>query len=167
MLATVQPAIDAAGAEAARLRTFLFPEGMTFAQADAAAVWSQSRMLRQRIEEEALGAPIDAPVHPSLRRAITVAHEELSAVAGLDGKAPTRGSTRALAEAVSRFSFAVSAYARALSIGLDLEDRAAFDRFVASLTPIDAFRITGRPSDADEDTDAPTPTDTPSPFVSA
>jgi hypothetical protein len=71
--------------------------------------------------------------------------------------------------AVSRFAFAVSSYARALSVGLDPQNEVAMERFEKALAPIETMRVTGKSEGDDEDEPGepvdPT-TSTPPPFAS-
>jgi hypothetical protein len=172
-LATCPPDLGPEGPAAAELVATLFPDGVTFMQADASAVRSGSKVLLERIEEEALGARIDALVSPQLRRQVGRAHAQLSTALGIDARSSTAPTTsvRSLPEATARFAFAVSAYARALSIGVQPDDELALARFAAALAPIDALRVTGK-VDEDED-EGPTPVPpipgdpTPSPYPGA
>lgn len=180
-VASVPAELGAEGAEAGQLAASLFPEGTLFAQADAAAVWSHSKVLFDRIEEEGLRARISALVSPKLLASVQRAYEVLGAAMGLGGSATVMPSSRALADATARFSYAVAGYARALSVGLDESDVAAMERFASALGPIDAMRISGKAEDEGGDdvtTEVPAPTPTgapvpgaadpvPPPFVSA
>jgi hypothetical protein len=180
-VASVPAELGPEGPEAGQLAASLFPEGTMFAQADAAAVWSHSKVLSERIEEEGLRARISTLVSPKLLAAVQRAHAQLGAAMGLDGSASAMPSSRALADATARFSYAVAGYARALSVGLDESDVAAMERFAGALAPIDALRISGRAEEEGGDdvttevspatpTGAPTPgagDPVPPPFVSA
>lgn len=166
-VATVPPAVDADGPEAAAIALKLFPEGVSFSQDDAAAVWRGSHVLISRIAEEGLEARLDALV-PALRASVMHAHAQLGAALGVDGSTGTVPTTRSLAETTSRFAFAVSGYARALSVGLDPQNELAMERFEKALAPIDDFRTTTK-SREDDESDAPPPVfppGTPPPFVS-
>lgn len=172
-LAACPPDLGPEGPAAAELVATLFPDGIPFTLADASAVRSGSKVLLERIEEEALGARIDALVSPQLRRQIVRAHAQLSVALGIESRAsaPMATSTRSLPDATARFAFAVSAYARALSIGVQPDDEVALARFAAALAPIDPLRVTGK-ADDDEAEDAPVPVPipndpTPSPYPGA
>ncbi len=166
-IATVPLAVDDDGPEAAAIALRLFPEGVTFSQDDAAAVWRGSHVLISRITEEGLEARLDALV-PALRASVMHAHAALGAALGVDGSTGAVPTTRSLADATSRFAFAVSGYARALSVGLDPQDEIAMERFEKALAPIDDFRTMGKSSEGDESEDPPPvfPPGTPPPFVS-
>ena len=130
---------------------------------DAGAVWTQSHTLFARIDEESLRAKIDALVAPALLQTCERAFQRLGDAVGVTGELKPSTPKTALREANARFAFAVSAYARALSIGLDETDEVALARFQSALAPIDGLRITGRAADAldeDEEDDEPsTPAD--------
>ncbi len=161
------------GPAAAELVAALFPDGVPFLQADASAVRSGSKVLLERIEEEGLGARIDALVSPQLRRQVGRAHMQLGTALGIESRASTASTTsaRSLPETTARFAFAVSAYARALSIGIQPDDEIALARFAASLAPIDPLRVTGKAGEEEDEGPipvAPIPNDpTPSPYPGA
>jgi hypothetical protein len=160
-VATLPPSLVAEGADAARIAASLFPEGVTFGSGDAAAVWAHSQRLLGRIEAEGLVASLETLIHPGFLRAVRAAHAELGTATGLSSASAASHSTGSLVEARSRFAFAVSRYARALSVDIDDRDHEAAARFVAALAPIDNYRITSdKPEDDDLDAD-PTPTDDP------
>lgn len=167
-LATVPGEVDADGPEAAAMVTTLLPEGVTFSQDDAPAVWRGSHVLISRITEEGLEARLDALV-PALRASVVHAHAQLGAALGVDGTVGAVPTTRSLGDAVSRFAFAVSNYARALSVGLDPADEVAMERFEKALAPIESMRLTGKSeSDEDDEPGEPVlnlPPGTPPPFV--
>ena len=167
-IATVPSNVDDDGPEAAAIALKLFPEGVTFSQDDAHAVWRGSHVLLSRITEEGLEARLDALV-PALRASVMHAHAELGAALGVDGSTGAVPTTRSLADAVSRFAFAVSGYARALSVGLDPQNEVAMERFEKALGPIEDFRVTGKSDGDDEADEGPPPVfppGTPPPFVS-
>jgi hypothetical protein len=57
-------------------------------------------------------------------------------------------------EACARFAFAVTSYARAMSVGIGDRDHEAAARFAKALAPIDTYRITtGKNGDDDEELD--------------
>src|SRR5690606_42072920 len=64
-------------------------------------------------------------------------HAWLGEAIGVEGDQVELPARRALLDAVSRFSFAISAYARALSIGIDETTDEAFEQFKRALAPID------------------------------
>lgn len=164
-VATIPIDVSPDGAIASRISLSLFPDGMQFGLGDAPAVWEHSDRLRGRIASEGLDAQLRAIIHPALLETLHRAHALLSEVTGLGtGPAPDASS------ASLRTARSVSAYARALSIGLDDHDHDGAERFVRAMTPIDVFRITNDKND-DEDDDvvsdpiAPRPGDpTPPPF---
>jgi hypothetical protein len=144
--------VSAEGPEAAALATKLFPNGIDFSTHDAGALWTVSRMLLVRIQDEGLRERIDALVSPRLLRFVEKAFAELGLAVGADGELPRLPARRALLEANTRFAFAVAAYGRALSVRLDETDPDALARFQSALAPIDAFRIVGRAAElADDD----------------
>lgn len=157
------------GAEAARLRVVLFPSGLDFASHDAAAVWSESKRLLGRIDDEGLAGQVETLAHPDVLRAIREAQTALGVATGL-GLPEASPPEKSLREALDRFAFAVSRYARALSIEVDDRDYDAAARFARALHPIDTYRITSARSDDEaEDPAAPEPTSgpggpTPPPF---
>ncbi|MBN8611053.1 MAG: hypothetical protein J0L92_10740 [Deltaproteobacteria bacterium] len=169
-VATIPIDVSPDGAIASRIALSLFPDGMQFGLGDAPAVWEHSDRLRGRIASEGLDAQLRALIHPALLETLHRAHALLSEVTGLGtGPAPD-ASSASLRTARSRFAYSVSAYARALSIGLDDQDHDGAERFVRAMSPIDPFRITNDKND-DEDDDvvsdpiAPRPGDpTPPPF---
>jgi hypothetical protein len=142
---------DAATAQ--RIALSLFPSGTSFGTADAATVWVHSRRLLERIDTEGLAASIDALVHPALLASVRRAHAELGAATGLAGRGDA-GDAQSLAEACARFAFAVTSYARAMSVGIGDRDHEAAARFAKALAPIDTYRITtGKNGDDDEELD--------------
>lgn len=168
---SLPPDLGAEAELASNLVGSLFPEGTAFGTSDAVALWTHSGSLLERIEEEALRKKIESLVHPKLLVAIERAHAWLGEAIGVEGDQVELPARRALLDAVSRFSFAISAYARALSIGIDETTDEAFEQFKRALAPIDPMRVAGKPGtseDLDED-DGPTePTPDPdAPFVPA
>ncbi len=147
-MATLPSELGPEAAEAERLDSSLFPEGTSFGLLDAVGLWSHSRVLLERIEEEGVRGRIESLVSPLLLRAVNRAHDQLGESIGVAGTStvPTP-SPRALLDASARFSYAVGAYARALSVGMEDTDEAALERFVAALSPIDALRVTGKADD--------------------
>ena len=171
-LASVPAKVAPTGDEATKLSSVLFPEGVVFTTYDAGALWAASRVLLERIDEEALRARIDAIVHPSVMQAIERAFEELGAAVGLDGNVTKLPPKRALQEATTRFSLAVAAYARALALKIDETDVEAITRFRDALAPMDPLRVAGRAGSSEEedeeegDVEEPTP-DPDAPYVPA
>ena len=168
-LATTPPELGPEGPNAAALASTLFPEGTSFGLQDASAVWSHSKMLLDRIAEEGHRATLEGLVRPVLLMAIEKAHAQLGEAIGVSGDVVELPARRGLAEALARFNFAVSAYARALSIGIDETTDEAFQAFKTALAPIDGFRIarTAGGSEIDEldeeDDDEPTEPSVPDP----
>ncbi|MFO0711625.1 MAG: hypothetical protein U0353_17365 [Sandaracinus sp.] len=175
-VATLPAGVVPQSADAARIAASLFPEGVTFGAGDAAAVWAHSQRLLGRIETEGLVTLLETLIHPGFLRAVRAAHAELGTATGLSSASAVSYSTGSLVEARSRFAFAVSRYARALSVDIDDRDHEAAARFAAALAPIDNYRITSDKPDEDEldadptpiaDPAAPTPSPggpTPAPF---
>jgi hypothetical protein len=151
-LATTPPELGPQGPSAAALAATLFPEGTAFGQQDASAVWSHSKVLLDRIAEEGHRATIESLVNPLLLVAVEKAQAQLGEAIGVSGEVVELPARRGLAEALARFNFAVSAYARALSIGIDETTDEAFEAFKTALAPIDGFRIarTAGGSEVDE-----------------
>ena len=144
-LTSVPKEVSPIGAQAAELVTTLFPEGTPGMSAlDAGAVWTEAHRLFARIDEEKLRKKIDALVAPALLQACERAFAQLGDAVGVSGELQPVTPKAALREASARFAFAVSSYARALSVGLDETDEVALARFQASLAPIDVVRVTGR-----------------------
>jgi hypothetical protein len=167
-LATTPPDLGPEGPNAAALAATLFPEGTSFGQQDASAVWSHSKVLLDRIAEEGHRAAIESLVSPVLLVAIEKAHAQLGEAIGVSGDVIELPARRGLAEALARFNFAVSAYARALSIGIDETTDEAFEAFKTALAPIDGFRIARTAAGSeidDEDDDADEPSDPSEPNV--
>lgn len=154
--------VSPVGAAAGQLVDSLFPQGLAFVQNDARALWGHSTMMLERIDEESLAARIDALVNPAVLASVRHAHAALAQVTRLALGATATPSTRGLAEALSRFAFSVSAYARACSLKVDPVDPATLRRFTAALAPIDTYRITRSDSD-DEDLDPVDPVVDPTP----
>lgn len=149
-VATIPIDVSPDGAIASRLSLSLFPDGLAFGQGDAPAVWEHSDRLRGRIVSEGLAPQLRALIHPALLEALDRAHAVLSEV--MSGPATSNAS---LSRARSRFAYSVSAYARALSIGLDDTDHERAERFVMAMSPIDSFRITSGKSDDETDDEDP------------
>ena len=152
--ATIPPELGSEGQEAQTLGTRLFPEGSSFTQLDAVAVWSQSKELLERLDEEGLSPRVNALIHPKLLAAATRAYEQLGQAIGVVGEVIPTPPSRALAEANKRFAFAVSSYARALSVSVTLEDHATLQRFLDALAPMDAMRVTAAAGEEDEEVDS-------------
>ncbi len=140
------------GPTASRIALSLFPEGIAFANGDAAALWVHSQRLLGRIESEGLVSSLETLLHPGLLATVRRAHADLGVATGLTSQTGP-ASTASLAEACARFAFAISGYARALSVGIDDRDQAAADRFARALAPIDTYRTTTGKSDDTEDED--------------
>jgi hypothetical protein len=167
-LATIPPELGPEGPTATALAATLFPTGTSFGQQDANAVWSHSQMLLERIAEEGHRPSLESVVSPALLRAIEKAHADLGRAIGVTGDVVELPGSRSLAEALARFVFAITAYARALSIGLDETTDEAFERFKTALAPIDSFRIRGTSTEVDGDGDEEEPvTPGDEPFVPA
>ena len=170
-LATTPPELGPQGPNAAALAGTLFPEGTSFGQQDASAVWSHSKVLLDRIAEEGHRATIESLVNPVLLIAIEKAHAQLGEAIGVSGDVVELPARRGLAEALARFNFAVSAYARALSIGIDETTDGAFEAFKTALAPIDGFRIArtagGAEIDDEDEDETAEPSDPNAPYVPA
>jgi hypothetical protein len=142
------------GEEASELVGALFPEGVVFTTADALSLFGRSQLLLPRIEEEGLRARIDALVNPLIVRSAEYAFERIGEVLGIGADASVLPPKRALAEANARFAYAVTNYARALSITLDVDDEAGVRAFLTAMAPIDGTRVMpGRASARSEDED--------------
>ncbi len=152
-VATIPIDVSPDGAIASRIALSLFPEGLAFGQGDAPAVWEHSDRLLGRIASEGLDAQLRALVHPALLESLHRAHALLTEVTGLGTPSAPAASSASLITARSRFAFAVSAYARALSIGLDDQDHDGARRLVSAMSPIDTYRITNDKNDDEDDTD--------------
>lgn len=152
-VATIPPELGPEGQEAQGVTVRLFPEGTSFQHLDAVAVWSQSKELLERLEEEGLSARVNALIHPRLLAAVTRAYEQLAQAIGVVGAVITAPPPRALAEANKRFAYAVSSYARALSVSVTLEDPASLQRFLDALAPVDAMRVSGVVEEGEDDKD--------------
>jgi hypothetical protein len=140
------------GEEASELVGTLFPEGVVFTTADALSLFGRSQLLLQRIEEEGFRARIDALVNPLIVRTAEYAFERIGEVLGISADASALPPKRALAEANARFAYAVTNYARALSITLDVDDEAGVRTFLTAMAPIDGARVVpGRTSARAED----------------
>lgn len=150
-LGAIPPDVSVEGSDAAALATKLFPNGIDFSTHDAGALWTVSRMLLQRIQEEGLRERIDALVSPRQLRFVEKAFADLGLAVGADGERPRLPGRRALLQANTRFAFVVAAYGRALSVRLDETDPDALARFQSALEPVDTFRITGRAAERTED----------------
>ena len=82
-MATIPPELGNEGQEAQHLDARLFPDGLSFIHLDAVAVWSQTKELLERLEEEGLTARVNALINPkllaSVTRALTVNSQRPSA----------------------------------------------------------------------------------------
>ena len=130
--------------EAATLRDSLFPEGLDLTTVDTNGVWTYSRLLFERIEEEALQPRIESVVTPVLLASARGAFVDLGATVGADHGPLDPPAPRALVEATSSFSYAVASYARALSVTVDEGDAAQLTAFRNALGTIDAHRVSRR-----------------------
>lgn len=143
--------------EAQRTQSTLFPDGVSFVQLEAHAAWAVGDRLLSRIDSEGHAPVITRLVHAALLENVREAHAALGIATGLAAGVAIAPSGRSLAEARSRFAYAVSDYARAVSVGLDVGDREAVTRFANAMAPIDTYRITRSTDDDEDDTDTPTP----------
>ncbi|MBN8614062.1 MAG: hypothetical protein J0L92_25920 [Deltaproteobacteria bacterium] len=143
-------------ADAERLATLLLPAGIPFGRDSADVVWSESRRLLKRIEDEGMAASIDSLIHPAFLRAVRRSHDELGVATGLAPGVPLRAQPPrdTLAEAATRFASAVSRYARSLSLEVDEDDEASIHRFVHAMHVIDALRVSSTRRRNEEDRDA-------------
>ena len=131
--------------EATAILGRLFPNGLGFVNGDVMALWGDTKMLLQRVDEEGLHARIEALVSPSLLRAVRAARGRLASVLGLDGTENEQPSGPTLAIVNGYFSFAVTTYTRALSADVDLDDDASIRRFLSAVQPLDRLRVDTRP----------------------
>ena len=158
-LGSIPKEVSPIGGEATTLLAALFPDGIPgMSGLDAGAVWTEAHRLFDRIDDGKLRKRIDAAIAPALLQACERAFAQLGDAVGVSGERQPEGPKTTLREASARFSFAVSSYARALSIGLDETDEVALARFQSALAPIDVVRVTGRAAevlDEDEDDDEP------------
>ncbi len=152
-IATIPSELGGEGEEAQYINTRLFPEGSPFNQLDAVAVWSQSKELLERLEEEGLKARVNALIHPKLLASVTRAYGQLGEAIGVVGEIITPPPSRGLAEANARFSYAVGSYARALSVSVTFDDPTTLQRFLDALAPIDAMRVTNAAEEEEESAD--------------
>ncbi len=143
-VAAVPRELSPAPAEAEALAWTLFPNGIGLASVDAAGLWSLSRMLLERIEEEGLRPRLAAIVNPVNLLAVEAAFATLGIAVGAEGPLVRLPAKRALFEATAAFSFAVAAYARTLAIGVDETEREDLERFRAALASVDTYKIVGR-----------------------
>jgi len=144
-LGSIPKEVSPIGAEATALLGALFSDGTPGMSAlDAGAVWAEAHRLFARIEEQKLRKKIDAAIAPALLQSCEHAFTQLGDAVGVSGERQPEGPKTTLREASARFSFAVSSYARALSVGLDETDEVALSRFQSALAPIDVVRVTGR-----------------------
>ena len=152
-IATIPSELGNEGQEAQYINTRLFPEGPPFNQLDAVAVWSQSKELLERLEEEGLAARVNALINPKLLASVTRAYGQLGEAIGVVGEIITAPPSRGLVEANARFSYAVGSYARALSVSVTLDDPATLQRFLGALAPIDAMRVTNAAEEEEDEDD--------------
>jgi hypothetical protein len=115
-VAAVPRELSPAPAEAEALAWTLFPNGIGLASVDAAGLWSLSRMLLERIEEEGLRPRLAALVNPVNLLAVDAAFATLGIAVGAEGPLVRLPAKRALFEATAAFSYSVAAYARTLAI---------------------------------------------------
>jgi hypothetical protein len=143
-VAAVPRELSPAPAEAEALAWTLFPNGIGLASVDAAGLWSLSRMLLERIEEEGLRPRLAAIVNPVNLLAVEAAFATLGIAVGAEGPLVRLPAKRALFEATAAFSYAVAAYARTLAIGVDETEPEDLERFRAALASVDTYKIVGR-----------------------
>jgi hypothetical protein len=143
-VAAVPREVSPLSVEAAALVSTLFPEGVGLAAVDAAGVWTFSRVLLERIEEEGLRPRLAKVVTPVLLEAVDSAFAALSVAVGAEGDRVRLPARRALFEATAAFSYAVAAYARTLAIGVDETESEDLERFRAALASVDTYKIVGR-----------------------
>jgi hypothetical protein len=175
-VAAVPREVSPLSVEAAALVSTLFPAGVGLAAVDAAGVWTFSRVLLERIEEEGLRPRLAKVVTPVLLEAVDSAFAALSVAVGAEGDRVRLPARRALFEATAAFSYAIAAYARALSTTVDESEPGDLATFRAALAAVDTFRIARSASalteeelDEEGDADPQTPAvpDPDAPFVPA
>ena len=176
-VAAVPRELSPLSAEAAALLSLLFPNGVGLASADAAGLWTFSRVLLERIEEEGLRPRLSTVVSPVILLAVDSAFGSLSAAVGAEGQRVRLPGRCALFEATAAFSYAVAAYARSLAITVDETEPEDLAQFRAALGAVDTFKVVGRASgelteeDLDEDGDmepeTPSEPDPNAPYVPA
>ncbi|MCB9599201.1 MAG: hypothetical protein H6720_02400 [Sandaracinus sp.] len=150
-VASVPREVSPLAAEAASLVATLFPEGVGLSSVDAAGTWTISRLLLERIREEGLRPRLERVVTPVLLTAVDAAFSELSVAVGAEGGRVRLPARRALFEATASFSYAIAAYARALSTTVDEAEPEDLATFRAALSAIDSFRIVRSASALTED----------------
>lgn len=143
------------GPKAAEVVQRVFPDGTSFLRGDATAVWEGTGMVLQVIDAEGLGPAIDALVSPTLLRAVRATHVKLGHAVGVSGEMAPSVPSSALRDAMSRFTFAVAQYARALAGRVRHDDEASLAAFFSTLAPLDQVRVLG---DKEEDDDVTEPT---------
>lgn len=146
------------GPRAAEVVQRVFPDGTSFLRGDATAVWEGTDMVLQVIDAEGLGPAIDALVSPTLLRAVRTTHAKLRHAVVSGGVAPSVPSS-ALRDAMSRFTFAVAQYARALAGRVRHDDEASLAAFFSTLAPLDQVRVLGDKEEDDDVTEPSAPTD--------
>ncbi len=171
-MASVPPDLGPEGPEASLLASSLFPEGVSFTQYDAIESWQHSRRLLQRIDDEGVKERLEALAGPIFLRHVERSVARLGEAIGVRGSPVNSPSPRALADAVARFSFAVGAYARALSVDVNEGDESTIERFLSALSGIDEMRTTRGAEEEEEEEKEPEkdgtpgiPDDLPSPFI--
>ena len=84
-LSNVPADVGDEAAEATAILGRLFPNGLSFVNGDVMALWGDTKILLQRVDEEGLQSRIEALVSPSLLRAVRASRGRLASVLGLDG----------------------------------------------------------------------------------
>jgi hypothetical protein len=186
--AALPESLGGEGPEAQRLVASYFPEGVSFTQLPAVEAWQHGSRLTARMSDEGARERIEVLAGPLFLRNVEQALDVLGEAVGVRGVAISLPSPRALADAVARFSFAVGAYGRALSIDIVEDDEATIERVVSATSPISEMRSrsngeeggdldtddtddtdtddTDTDADPSDDTDAPDPSGPSGPFVS-
>ena len=144
-LSNVPADVGDEAAEATAILGRLFSNGLSFVNGDVMALWGDTKILLQRVDEDGLQARIEALVSPSLLRGVRAARGRLASVLGLDGTENELPSGPTLAIVNGYFSFAVTTYTRALSADVDLDDDASIRRFLSAVQPLDRLRVDTRP----------------------
>jgi hypothetical protein len=152
------------GARAQQARAIVFPAGRAFTNAPAIEATMVARRILARIADKKLAAELKELIGPEHLRTMQAVTDDLAEALGLgDGVRETHSAT-AVADAMAKYTTALSAYTRALAAHVDEDDEASCESFLAAVAPIDRFRSThGSAGSQAEGSDPPVATATVTP----
>lgn len=125
---------------AQRLKSLLFPNGITFVSYSYEDEWFESAKRLRLIDEEGLEASITQLVHADVLPLLRRAHDAMGEGLGVGSTRVTPPDSRAMLTAVRKVAQQIASYARVLSAAVDLDDPESVKRFRSAMEPLDRHR---------------------------